>query len=613
MSSNVATKAEALYQRALSVYQRSGLIESELLCKAALELKPRDFKALHLLGVIAAQSNDAAGALKLLEEALLVNPRSEIAHNNLGNVLASLNRFEAAIGSYDKAIALNRRFADAFYNRGNALAGLKKYSAAIENYNRAISLKNDFVEAYYNRGNAHSAVRSFELALKSYDQAIAIKPSYAEAHSNRGCVLKELNHLPAALESCNRAIALKPRYVEAHANRGAVLKELNDLSGALASYDDAIAGKSDYAEAFSGRGNVFKGLNQLDASIANYNRALALDPGYVDAIYNRSLVYLLSGDFEKGWTDYESRWQSESAARFNEKRSFKQPLWLGNESLKGKTILIYGEQGLGDRIQFSRYVKSVADLDAKVILEVPRALLKVLSRLDGLCQIVEKGMPLPDFDLQCPMLTLPLALKTRLSTIPLAKGYLSSDELSVQRWHEKLRGSGSPRIGLVWSGSKLHLNDRNRSMTLARLLRALPNGLQYISLQKEVRDHDLETLKSNHNILDISENLTDFSDTAAACECMDLIISVDTSVAHLSGALGKRTWILLPFAPDWRWLLERDDCPWYSAVKLYRQQSHDDWDATLERVNADLKSEFQNTSLIDLTPCLVPFRSRVRS
>lgn len=592
MNSPVAAEAEALFQRALSLYQRSRFTDAKILCDAVMDLMPRNFKALHLLGLIAVQSKDAARAVELFEEAILCNPRNEIAHNNLGNALAAVGRLEASLASYNKAIAINRRYADAFYNRGNALAAQERYGAAIESYNKAIALKNDFVEAYFNRGNALVAVESRDLALKSYGRAISLRPGYAEAYLNRGSVLQELKEWSAAFACYNQAIALKPGCAEAHANRGTVLIELNEPSEALASYDCAIAARPEYAEAYLGRGNAHRGLNQIDTAIADYDRAIAFKSDYADALYNRSLAYLLSGDFEKGWTGHEWRWRSRGAASAHEMRSFKQPLWLGEEKLAGKVILIYGEQGLGDRIQFSRYAKLVAELDATVILEAPRPLVKILSSLDGVSQIIEKGTALPEFDYQCPLFTLPLAFKTTIATIPMTDRYLRSDECSLERWHARLRGTARPRVGLAWSGAKGHLNDRNRSLALADVMRSLPASFQFISLQKEVRDSDMSTLRSSQSILDVSAELNDFSDTAALCELMDLVISVDTSIAHLSGALGKKTWILLPFAPDWRWLLGRNDCPWYRAVKLYRQQTHGDWSGVLARVKADLKSEF---------------------
>lgn len=301
---------------------------------------------------------------------------------------------------------------------------------------------------------------------------------------------------------------------------------------------------------------------------------------------------LLRGEFETGWREHEWRWKSDQTSSFKEKRAFRQPLWLGQESIAGKSILLYMEQGLGDTLQFCRYVKMVADLGARVILEVHKALATLVSDLEGVSQLITRGTPLPAFDYHCPLLSLPLAFKTTLATIPSSSRYLISDAAKVALWRTRLVGNSAPLIGLVWSGNPIHGNDRNRSIPLADLIRHLPDKFQYVSLQKDVRDMDRTTLETNSNVWKFTDDLDDFTDTAALCECLDLIVSVDTSVAHLCGALGKRTWILLPFSPDWRWLLDREDSPWYSHVKLYRQKSIGAWSEVLNRVAMDLRREF---------------------
>ena len=319
---------------------------------------------------------------------------------------------------------------------------------------------------------------------------------------------------------------------------------------------------------------------------------LSLRPDYHEASWNKSLSLLLQGDYENGLPLYESRWESWNVSEIAGKRFFAEPAWLGAESLQDKTILLYAEQGLGDFIQFCRYVKLVAGLGANVILEVPEALTCLMKGLDGISQLVTKGEELPFFDYQCPLLSLPLAFKTNLDTIPNPSRYINLDNYpnKIMEWKARLGSKLKPRVGLVWSGNPNHKNDYNRSILLMDILPFLPNQCEYVSLQKEVREVDKLTLDSNPHILNFAGHLNDFLDTAALIDNLDLVISVDTSVAHLSAALGKESWVLLPHVPDWRWLLDREDSPWYPSMKLYRQTSIGNWSSALERVKSDLSS-----------------------
>ena len=307
---------------------------------------------------------------------------------------------------------------------------------------------------------------------------------------------------------------------------------------------------------------------------------------------NKSLSLLLQGDFENGFPLYESRQALEKVSEILGKRLFDVPVWLGVESLQGKTVLLYVEQGLGDFIQFCRYVELVADLGAKVILEVPRPLVGLMRNLEGISELVTQGEDLPFFDYQCPLLSLPLAFNTNINTIPSSIGYINLDNhlKEIMEWKVRLGLKSKPRVGLVWSGNPQHRNDHNRSILLRDILPFLPNQFQYINLQKEVREVDKLTLDSNSHILSFTSHLHDFVDTAALIDNLDLVISVDTSVAHLSGALGKKTLLLLPYMPDWRWLLDKEDSPWYPSMKLYRQSAIDDWNSVLDRVKFDLNN-----------------------
>ena len=581
-----ANHAQTRLQQALALHQRGQLAQARALYEDILRTLPNQFNILHLLGIIALQTRHFQQAVGLFDKAISLNPDFAEAHSNRGIALKELNQPEAAVASFDKAISLKPDYAEAYANRGNVLKDLDQLDAAVISFDKAITLKPDYAEAYYNRGKALIELRQPDAAAASFEQAITLKPDFAAAYSSRGNVLKVLQQYDAAIASFNRAIAVKPDYAEAYANRGHVLRDLMQLDAALASYDRAIALKPDFVEAYSNRGNVLKDLCQVDAALASYDRAIALKPDYADAYWNKSLALLLKGDFENGWELYEWRWRTDFFTPY--KRNFQQPVWSGREPLAGKTILLHSEQGLGDTIQFGRYASLVANLGAQVIMEVGKPLLGLFKGLAGISRLIEKGDPLPAFDFHCPLLSLPRAFRTGLDTIPCQQKYLDIDPARLACWRSRLGEKNSPRIGLVWGGSATNTNDHNRSIPLSTVLQQLPGNFHYVSLQKDLRDSDESLLDSQPNILNFGHELDDFTDTAALCELMDVVISVDTSVAHLSGALGKPTWLLLPFSPDWRWLMDRDDSPWYPSMKVYRQKTPGDWGPVFARIKAEL-------------------------
>ena len=526
-------------------------------------------------------------AVESYDRAIALKPTHSEAYSNRGFALQKLGQLKTAIANYDQAINLKPDHADAHYNRGIALAAIDQTDDALISFDRTIAIKLDRAEAYFHRGNAQEKLMQLTEAITSYNQAIAIKPDYHQAYSNRGVAHQKLKQLDASLDSYDKAIAIKPDYAEAHCNRGVILQELIRPVEAIISYNQAISLKPDYAEAYFNRSSALQDLRQTGAAVDGYDRAIAMKPDYVEAHWNKSLALLLLGDYGRGWELYEWRGKSD---KFDIKlRNFTQPLWLGVESLEDKTILLHSEQGLGDTIQFCRYAKMVAAQGARVLLEVPGVLTGLLTGLAGVAEIITKGATLPHFDYHCPLLSLPLAFKTTLNTIPADPAYLSSDAANVAVWSDRLGTKTKTRVGIVWSGSTGHKNDRNRSLLLSDLIPHLPDGLEYVSLQKEVRDCDQATLQEHPAIRRFEEELVDFTDTAALCDLMDLVISVDTSVAHLSGALGKNTWVLLPYTPDWRWLLDRNDSPWYPSMHLYRQDTIGQWNNVLERITVALR------------------------
>lgn len=621
MGPNQALDIDATFQKGLLLHKQGQLEQAKVIYEEVLSEHPHHFDALHLLGVIANQTNNRESAVDLISRAIAINPNYAAAHSNIGLAFQELNQFEKAIASYDRAIEIQPDFSLAYYNRGNSLQRVKRFDEAIESYKRSIDISPDYPEAHCNLAIAFQELKRYEESIESFDKAIAINPKYAEAYSNSGVSFKELKRLDEAvaryklaieinpdyaeaysnlsvalhdlkrfqeaLENCDRAISLKPDFSGAHYNRGLALQGLNFLKEALDSYDRAIAIAPDYAQAYCNRGVVLQDLRDLKAAIASYNRASELNPNYPSAYWNKSVALLLSGDLINGWPLYEWRWTPELTT--STIRHFKQPLWIGNEDIKGKTILLHCEQGVGDSIQFCRYTKLVHDLGASVILEAPKSLVGLFNHLAGVDEIIEAGQSLPAFDYHCPLMSLPLAFGTELATIPQSKAYLSSEVEHRKTWIERLGVKTKPRIGVVWSGSTTHRNDRNRSLTLAELIKHMPSEFEYVSLQKEVRAIDQDVLGQS-DIKHFGNQIKDFRDTAALCDLMDIVISVDTSVAHLSAAIGKETWVLLPFVPDWRWLLDRDDTPWYACVTLIRQDQNRDWETVLKRVAEKLSN-----------------------
>jgi len=529
---------------------------AERLYAAILGIAPDNADALHCMGTIKLARGEPGEALRLIGAAMASRAPTPRILFDLGLAFNALSQHQKALDSFDLAIQLQPDFFEAHGNRGAMLAALGRYDDAIESYRAALAIKPDFADARCNLGSALTHLQRYDEALASLDHALALRPDYPDALYNRGNALKVLKRYDEALASYDRTIAVRPDHADAHNNRGQVLRE-------LARYDEAIA---------------------------SYDRALDLRPRHVMAHCNAAALRLLTGDFERGWAHYDWRWLKKSV--IPAKRNFSQPAWNGGEPIAGKTILIHSEQGLGDTIQFCRYVPLVAARGARVIFEVQTPLQALMASLDGAAQVVPKGSPLPVLDLHCPLVSLPLAFGTRLETIPSTTGYLSAQAQHVTAWQSRLEGKRRPRIGLTWSGNRGHERDWERSIglrTLVPLLDAFGDDVTFFSLQKDVRADDDALLKERADIFDFGNALADFSDTAALISQLDLVISVDTSVAHLAGALGKPVWILLTYFPDWRWLLGRDDSPWYPTARLFRQGESRTWDGVIARVRQALR------------------------
>jgi tetratricopeptide (TPR) repeat protein len=510
---------------------------------------------------------------------------------------AQTKNLAAAVELFDAAIRLESSNAAAHCNRGTVLLELNELPAALASYDRAIALKADYAVAYSNRGNVLRKLKRWDEALASYDRATAINPLHAEVHCNRGNVLKEVGRLEAALVSYNEAIRINSSLADAYSNRGTVQRILEQFDEALASYDRAIAINPRLAEAHCNRGLLLHDLGRHPAALQSFGHAIAIKPDFAEAHTNRSMTLLALGDYASGWLEYEWRWRTELYSR--EERHFGRPLWLGKESLAGKTILLHGEQGFGDMLQFCRYASLLAKLGAAVILEVPGPLKSLLASTDGVTRCIVPKDTLPEFDYHCPLMSLPLAFNSTLSNLPAHIPYLHASPEKTLRWQEKLGARRKPRIGLVWSGGVRphqphlwHVN-RRRNIPLAQLAALLRPDMEFYSLQKgELAEAELAEFaaKNAHGpqLITMVDELLDFSDTAALVANLDLVVTVDTAMAHLAAALGKPVWILNRFDACWRWLVDRSDSPWYPTAKLYRQHRSGDWEGVLRQVAEDL-------------------------
>ena len=556
----------------------------------SLVLKPKFAEAFSNRGITLQELHRLDEALASFDQAIQLKPEFAEAHSNKALVLHKLKRFEETLISCDKAIALKPDYVEAHSNRGIALQELNRLDEALQNFDHAIALNPNYAVAHFNRGFVLNELRRFHEAVESYDKALALNPTYAEAYFNRAIPLNELNRFDEALESCDRAIQLKPSFAEAYCNRGIALKDQKRFEEALQSFNKAIELAPQFAEAYSNRGLALKELRHIDAAINSYDQAIALKPEVAEFYFNKATALILTGQYLEGWEIFEWRVKGKNVGDIYSRHN-KHP-WRGQENIQGKKLLIHHEHGLGDTIQFCRYVPLAEALGAEITLEVPENLVSLISTLKPQINVVAQGTSLPEMDACCPIMSLPHVFKTTVETIPSPTPYLFSDKTKVAAWKQKLGQSKKLRVGLVWSGDIVHRNDHNRSIRLQEMVSLTDLPLEWHSLQKEYRSYDLDVIHQHQEIKQHQDDIVDFSDTAALVECMDLVISVDTSIAHAAGAIGKPVWILMPFTPDYRWMLDRKDCPWYATAELFRQNPNRQWADVLQNVKAELSQRF---------------------
>jgi tetratricopeptide (TPR) repeat protein len=542
-------------ESANSHFEAGRLADAERAYRAVLALAAAHADALGQLGLILhAQGRDQEAA-DHLAASIKANPRNPATWSNCGMVLAALGRHADALAHYDRALILAPREPSILANRGNALTSLGRSAEALASYDRALAIAPDHINALYCRGNALLRQRQPAAAIAMYDRALGLKSDFMPALNNRGNARRLLGRHDLAAEDYTRAAQLAPGDAEVLSNLGTALYNLNRHQDAMTVLDAAIAGM----------------------------------PAHALAHYNVALVLLHLGEFARGWREYEWRWRTPFFAPHH--RTFAVPQWCG-EAIAGQTVLLHTEQGFGDTIQFVRYAPLVAARGARVVVEAPPELEDLLGTAAGIDQVIRHGEPLPRFDLHCPLMSLPLAFATEVATIPAQVPYLTAPPARLAQWRELINALPGPRVGLVWSGRPTHDNDVHRSIPFARLAAGLGPLLfdgkrSFVRLQTEIRDSDRDAV-SQSPLIPLSRPFADFADTAAVIALLDAVVTVDTSVAHLAGALGKPAFILLPWASDFRWLMGRDDAPWYPTARLFRQPVPNDWASAIASMAAEL-------------------------
>ncbi len=540
------------FNEAVALFRQGRLREAEKICARVLKATPDYFDALNLLGIIKAQLGRMGEAHRLFAAAAKINPRVPSVWANLGQALHALKRGDEALACLDEARTLAPADVGILHQHANALLSLGRPEQALAEFRQVLARAPQHAPARLNCGIAQAALGFPQQALGEFDAALTVMPGHAGAHHNRGLALYELGRYAAALEAHDKAVALAP----------------------------------DHAAAWHGRGRALAALNRHDEALASYGKARASGKDTdADLHFSEALTLLTLGDYQRGFEKYEARWRR---AGMPSPKSRGRPLWLGEYPLSHKTVLLHAEQGLGDTIQFARYVPLVAASGATVVLEAQSELAALLHRLDGAATVIARGETPPPFDVHCPLGSLPRALRTAPHNVPAPIPYLSADPASSAKWSARLEALPRPRVALAWSGNPNHFNDRNRSVPLASLAPLLGAPARFLSIQRDLRSDDADMIAADPRITHLGDELQSFTDTAAIIAVADLVISADTAVAHLAGAMGRPLWVLLPFVPDWRWTLNDASSPWYPAARLFRQSARGDWAGVADRVAAEL-------------------------
>jgi Flp pilus assembly protein TadD len=521
------------------------------------ELAPDDAAALRQFALALHQARRMEEAIKIYRRVTAIDPTDITILNNLCACLCDLGRFDEAAVACERALALDPTHAKALVNRGVIFEQQNNVGAAIGAYRRAVAAAPGEADGFANLAVALHRTGAIDEALAASDRAVALVPNHPLVRGNRAAILVSKGQVDEALAESHHAVALAPNHALAHTNHAAVL---------------LMNGK-------------------IDEALEESHRAVTLAPANPTIRFNHSHLLLMCGDLRNGFSDY--RWRRQCAGLFSSKLNFSAPEWQG-EPFVGRTLLLFAEQGIGDALQFIRYLPMVAARGGDILLYVQATLVPLFRQLRGVA-VVAHNTPLPPFDLQSSLMDLPHVFGTTLEAVPADIPYLRADPVKVDAWRRKFSDVAKLKVGIVWAGSPTHKADHYRSLAAEAVLpRLVTSGLQLYSLQKEPRPADVPVIAAlGSDVIDLAPDLGDFADTAAAVAALDLVISVDTSVVHLAGAIGRPAWVLLPYAQDWRWLRDRDDSPWYPSLRLFRQEKPQAWDGVLTRVAIALRQLVQ--------------------
>jgi tetratricopeptide (TPR) repeat protein len=609
------------YRRLASIYHaQSRWAEAEEFYLDALRLRPDFGEASNELGIVYALQGKVGPAIDLFQTAMRTMPGSADAHNNLGIMFARAQRFDEAAASFRKALEVRPDFVEAHFNLANAFREQGNFAGAVIHFQHAVELRPNYAEGYNNLGLALREEGRVDEAILAMQRSVQCRPNYGKAHHNLGLALQDKGYLDAAIASYRRALQLIPDSVETLLSLGGALRETKKIDEALTVLAEAQRLKPDSADAYNSLGNTLMEYDQFaeaetafreairlpdppnnlanllgrigrhTEALAEYAEAIRLRPDFAEAHTNRSFIWLLLGNYAQGWQEYEWRWRCKKTPSVS---SFDRPVWDGSD-LAGRTILLQEEQGLGDTIQFIRYAQLVKARGGRVLVHCQAALIPLLAGCPGIDGIVDKNSAPPPFDVRVPLMSLPRLFGTELASIPGGVPYLAVNADHAAGWQDQLAAVRGFRIGITWQGNPMHPGDRFRSVPLLRFagLAALP-GVALVSLQQGTGTEQVATLGGAFPLTVLQEPAggeRTLVDTAAIMKGLDLVITVDTAIAHLGGALGVPTWVPISFAPDWRWLLDRADSPWYPTIRLFRQEDFGQWAPVFERMADEVRA-----------------------
>ena len=559
--------------------------------KLAAQLAPADAQAQNDLGVLLERMRQPMEALEHFGRAITINPHHPQAHHNRGLVEISLGRYAEALASFETASKLQPRNPAVLASHGNALRALRRPAEALEWYDRSLAISSAHPDVHHNRALALGSLDRWDEALAGLDRALAMAPEAFGLHFHRGVALGMLDRYEESAASFDRALAIEPASAESLNNRGVALEHLQRPTQAAEAFAQAVALRPNYIEAYTNAGNTLKGLGRFTDALEQFDRALSIASDHPPSQWGKALLKLTLGDFDAGWPLYESRLHLEHLRAYQ--RDLPMPRWTGAEPIEGRTVLVHAEQGIGDTLQFVRYIPLLEARGAQVVLEVPEVLGELLrSSLKMRGTLILRDEPRPSVDYHCPLLSLPLAFHTRADSIPDGMPYVSASTEAVSAWRERLSALPGFKIGLNWQGhvgSEKQPWVRGRSFALAAAapLAGVP-GVTLVSLQKAAAAEQRNQVSFGAAVQQLTDPLDTspaaLMETAALMGALDLVITSDTSTAHLAGALGVPAWVVLHKVPDWRWLLDRGDSPWYPSLRLIRQRTEGDWAEVFERV-----------------------------